>query len=336
MRRGVSGKPGSRAAAAVGRCGALSAPACSPRLGDEQRRLAGLGLDLLAQAVDVGLERVGRHAGVVAPDLVQQDLARHRLVADAVEVLQDRGLLLGQVDAAAVLAHQHLGGRLEAVGADRQHDVVAELELAQLGAQAGHQHAEAEGLGDVVVGAGVEALDRVGLLAERGQHDDRRLEALAAQAAADLAAVDVRQADVEQDGGERLLRRHRERLLARAGLVDREALVLAELGGQLAAQRRVVVHDQERSPRRHRPHPSRACHGGRARRTGLIWGAAPRSGQAAAQQSGGECAPGLPGGLRSAARHTTRRLNGSRPPPDVPPVARRTPRLPASRRLLPG
>src|SRR3546814_18717211 len=42
-------------------------------------RVGGIPLDLLAKPVDMGLERVRRHAGIVAPDLAQQDVAPHDL-----------------------------------------------------------------------------------------------------------------------------------------------------------------------------------------------------------------------------------------------------------------
>src|SRR5690554_3705289 len=34
-----------------------------------------IALDLLPQAVDMGLQRVGRHAGIVAPDLLEKHIA---------------------------------------------------------------------------------------------------------------------------------------------------------------------------------------------------------------------------------------------------------------------
>ena len=67
-------------------------------------------------------------------------------------------------------------------------------------AQAREQHAQAERLGDVVVGAGIEAEDGVGVGVGAGQHDDRHLDAVAAHEPAGLAPVHVGQADVEQDG----------------------------------------------------------------------------------------------------------------------------------------
>jgi hypothetical protein len=84
----------------------------------------------------------------------------------------------------AVGVEQHLGARPEGVGSDREGGVVAQLELAQLGPQSGQQHAETKGLGNVVVGAAVQAEDGVGIRAVRGQHDDRRLDALAPDQAA--------------------------------------------------------------------------------------------------------------------------------------------------------
>ena len=68
---------------------------------------------------------------------------------------------------------------------------------AQLRAHAGQQFGEAERLGDVVVGAGVEAADGVHLAVLRGEEDDRHGRAALAHALADLEAVDAGQPDVE-------------------------------------------------------------------------------------------------------------------------------------------
>ena len=65
------------------------------------------------------------------------------------------------------------------------------------GPDAGGQLAHAERLGDVVVGAELEAQDAVELVAARRQHDDGDLRA-GLHLAEDVAAVDVGQAEVEQ------------------------------------------------------------------------------------------------------------------------------------------
>ena len=44
-------------------------------LGDEDLRVGRILLDLLTQPVDMGLERVGRNAGIVTPDLFEQRVA---------------------------------------------------------------------------------------------------------------------------------------------------------------------------------------------------------------------------------------------------------------------
>src|SRR3546814_17711403 len=66
------------------------------RLSDQDRGSRRIFLDLLAQAVDVGLQRVRGDAGIVAPDLAEQLLAADHGIAAAVEILEDRSLLLGQ------------------------------------------------------------------------------------------------------------------------------------------------------------------------------------------------------------------------------------------------
>src|SRR5216684_6959714 len=78
-------------------------------VGDQDRRVGRILLDLLAQAIDVRLERVRGDAGVVAPHLVQQHVARNRPVAGAEQVFQDRGFLVGHPDLLlAALLHQPL------------------------------------------------------------------------------------------------------------------------------------------------------------------------------------------------------------------------------------
>ena len=65
------------------------------------------------------------------------------------------------------------------------------------GADARHQFAEAERLGDVVVGAQLETEHAIELLGASGEHDDGCLGA-GSQVAAHVAAVHVGQAEVEQ------------------------------------------------------------------------------------------------------------------------------------------
>src|SRR6266436_4622176 len=126
------------------------------RLGDQDGWAGGVFLDLLPQPVDVCLERVSGEPGIVAPDLLQQCLARNRTLAGAIEISQDRGLLLREPHLVALGIEQDLRARPERVGADGEYGVLARLVLAQLRADAREQHGEAKRLGHVVVGAGLE------------------------------------------------------------------------------------------------------------------------------------------------------------------------------------
>ena len=84
---GSAGAPFLIKLASAARRNRLRLEAIAAAIGDQDRRIGRVLLDLLAQAVDVGFERMGGDAGVVAPDLVQQDIARHRPVAGAEQVL---------------------------------------------------------------------------------------------------------------------------------------------------------------------------------------------------------------------------------------------------------
>ena len=85
---------------------------------------------------------------------------------------------------------------------------------AQVGLDARQQLRHLERLGDVVVGAELEADDLVDHLAARGEHDHRRLDAALAQLAADVEAAHARQHQVEQQQVERIARRAFEPALA--------------------------------------------------------------------------------------------------------------------------
>ena len=69
---------------------------------------------------------------------------------------------------------------------------------AHRGAHPGEELGDAEGFGDVVVGAGVERVDLVRGVGARGQHDDGH-GGLLAQRGDDRGAVDVGQSEVEDD-----------------------------------------------------------------------------------------------------------------------------------------
>ncbi len=90
------------------------------------------------------------------------------------------------------------GIELEVVEAQRL-AVLLPARAAQQRAQAGEQLLERERLGQVVVGARLQARDAVADAVARGEHQDRRAVAGVAQPAADLEAVEPGHQDVEQD-----------------------------------------------------------------------------------------------------------------------------------------
>ena len=106
-----------------------------------------------------------------------------------------------------------------------------------------HQLAQPERLGQVVVGAELEADDLVDLVVARGQDQDRHLGAGGAHAAQDLEAVDAGQADVEDDEVRRLVGGDLEALLAGAG--DRDLVALLLEGVLDPAGDGVLVFDDE-------------------------------------------------------------------------------------------
>ena len=133
---------------------------------------------------------------------------------------------------------------------------------AQVRLDARQQLGHLERLGDVVVGAELEADHLVDHLAARRQHDHRRLDAALAQLAADVEAAHARQHQVEEQQIEGVARRALEPALAVRRAVDAVALA-----GQPIGQRQddagFVLDQQDSSSRcvtmaaaRRRPTPS--------------------------------------------------------------------------------
>jgi hypothetical protein len=115
---------------------------------------------------------------------------------------------------------------------------------AQHGVDARHELARVEGLGQVVVGAHLQADDAVHLVALGGEHDDGGRAARGAQAPADREPVLARQHQVEHQQVVALARElpvHRLRVGHRAHL----ELLLAEVAREQVAQALVVVDHED-------------------------------------------------------------------------------------------
>ena len=143
----------------------------------------------------------------------------------------------------------------------------AAVDAPQQGAQPRPQLAQREGLDQVVVRAGVEALDTVVDRVARGEHQHRGAVAGLAHAPADLEAVEAGHADVEHDGVGRRRGQPVERLGAICGQLDVIAFE-RKCALQRGAHGRLVVDNQDPHFRSISPSGGfRACLGGDGRWT---------------------------------------------------------------------
>src|SRR3954454_8457836 len=207
----------------------------------EEPRLA-TGFQLPSQGGHEDLDRVGDRERGVAPHLVEQLLARDDQALVAHEVLEQLELALRELDP-PVAARDLVGVRVEHEVADAQRRHAARRAAAQQRAHAGQQLLALEGLDQVVVRADVEPLDARLQRVARGEHEDRHLVAVIAQALGDVHAVEPGEPEVEHDevGQERV------RLLEAPHAVGRE-LDLVALQAEAALQELrdlLVVLDDE-------------------------------------------------------------------------------------------
>ena len=115
---------------------------------------------------------------------------------------------------------------------------------AQQRADARQHLLEMEGLGDIVVGAGIEALDLVAPAVARGEDEDRHGAAGPPPGFQHRDAVHLRQADVEDDRVVGLGFAEKVALLAVEGAVDHIARV-GERGRELPIEVGIVLDDEE-------------------------------------------------------------------------------------------
>ena len=111
-------------------------------------------------------------------------------------------------------------------------------------AQPRQQLLEVKGLGEVVVGAGVDAGDLLVPAVARGEDQHRHRAPAGAPAPEHAQAVEPRQSEIEHDRVEGFGLAQVLRVGPVAGLVDRVAGVF-EPGAQLCAQQRVVLDEQD-------------------------------------------------------------------------------------------
>src|SRR5687767_9780119 len=170
----------------------------------DEGRMRGVVLELVAQVAHVDVDRL---LVLVESLVIAQQVEELGAGVDAArlagEVPEDLELGRGQADAAlaALDAPPVEVDQQVLVADDATADRVGEVAVrtAQERLDPAQQLAQAERLGQVVVGAQLQADDLVDLLVAGGEHEHRGFRARGAQPAEDLEAVHARQADVEQD-----------------------------------------------------------------------------------------------------------------------------------------
>src|SRR4051794_34878723 len=192
----------------------------------KEPRLA-TGVALPPQVRHEHLDGVPDGARAVAPDLVEQLLARDDEPLVAHQVLEQLELALGELDLAVSPANLvRVGVQREVSDAQRGH--AARRTAAQQRPQPGEQLLALERLDEVVVGADVEALDtRVERIA-RGEDEDRGVVLVLPQPAGDIYAVHARQAEVQHDD------------------VRQECVHLVERGDAVAGEAHLVALEPQR------------------------------------------------------------------------------------------
>src|SRR5581483_4089787 len=134
---------------------------------------------------------------------------------------------------------------LEGVRSDGENGVLALLVLSELSADAREQHAELERLGHIIVGAGLEPEDGVGIGGLRREHDHRALEPAAAKQLAGLSSVEIGKADIEKNEVDVTVAHLLETVRRGRGKRRLELLVQSDLLAQGFAKVVVIVDDED-------------------------------------------------------------------------------------------
>src|SRR5690606_7691244 len=202
---------------------------------------------LAAQAAYVLVDRAVERLPAAPGDQLEQVLAPDDLIGVVDQGLEQLKLRRGQVDRLAARRGQGAPGEVEPPAGEAHHGgrggAGALSGPAQHAAHAGEQFAQMERLGDVVVGADLEAdgaVDRVALAGQDHDADVRSLAEEAGQAAAVLAGHgEVDQGEVDALAAHQVAKRRR----AVRG-ADAKALA-GEIGAEPVAQQPVVVDDDD-------------------------------------------------------------------------------------------
>ena len=157
-----------------------------------------LDAELLADAADEHFDGVGVAVEVLVVEMLDQFGARHHAPGVMHQIGEQPVFVAGELDRIAV-DRDAPGARVEPHRPAGEFALGVAGRAAQQRAHARQHLLEMEGLGDVIVGAGVEALHLVAPAVARGQHQHRHGAPGAPPGFQHRNAVHFRQADVEDD-----------------------------------------------------------------------------------------------------------------------------------------
>src|SRR5438093_13361985 len=218
----------------------LQAVAEATHGGDADRPL----LDLLAQAVDVDLDRVVADLFAPLAQALDQLVLADQATGTLQQHLQQRQLARRQLDH-LVVDVGHAAGGIEGQWPMLDDGGRGAQPAAAQPPDARFQLLQREGLGHVVVGAEIEALDALLDAVGRRENQHRQRRAARAQLAQHFEAVQLGQAEVEDQQIELVSRESRIGLAAAAHLVPRIAAVAR---GRKKATGRNLVSSAIRNP----------------------------------------------------------------------------------------
>jgi hypothetical protein len=154
--------------------------------------------DFFAEVADVDVDDVAAGGGVHGVEGFPDFAAGDELAGLEGKEFEEGVFAWGEGDAFAG-AGDAAGGGVDFEVVDDEHGIFGVVLAADEGADAGFEFAEDAGFGDVVIGAGVEAADAVFGVVLAGEDDDVGGDAFFAHLVEEGEAVDVREAEVEDD-----------------------------------------------------------------------------------------------------------------------------------------
>ena len=204
--------------------------------------MLGVGFDFLAELVDEDAEVFGLVAVVRTPDSLQQAAVGLGFSSVGDELPKQLEFLGRQLYGSAFYGDRAFFEIDHQIVGNEGRDGVAGAGATQGSADAGHQFLDAEGLDDVIIGAGVERLDLVAFGVAHGEHDDGNV-AGGPNFAASIEAGDAGQIHVENDQVGVLGTDKTERLFSRFGFDD-GITVRGKSGAHHPADLGLVVDDE--------------------------------------------------------------------------------------------